>query len=139
MLSAAANRPLPGARLARLLLLPFDRGVSERGLFMTVRVVVCEASPAACSEDDFVRVRTCIDPDNGSVTLATIQRVVGRTLEDPDDPSEDTCRIKTLVMNQRMPTEVALSLATRYAERKKIPVVYAERERLDAEAWEAAP
>jgi hypothetical protein len=61
-------------------------------------------------------------PDDDTMTLATIERVVAK-------PHEGSWarRVKTLVVRARMSADQALGLATRYAERKKIAVVYAER------------
>lgn len=77
-----------------------------------------------CPETDYVRVCTCSDPNDDTVTLATIQRIVDK----PDDAvrSKPKQYVKTLVMERPMSPDAALGFATRYAERKKIPVVYAE-------------
>jgi hypothetical protein len=42
---------------------------------MEVRVV-CQEPTEPCAAADFVRVSTCSDPNDDTVTLATIQRVV---------------------------------------------------------------
>jgi hypothetical protein len=59
------------------------------------------------------------------VTLATIERVV----EKPQSAALRLVRrVKTLIIRQPMSQDEALGLATSYAERKKIPVVYAVRD-----------
>lgn len=93
---------------------------------MGVRIVRRDANDPgdACPDSDYVRVCTCSDPNDDSVTLATIQRIIDRsngTLE-----SGRNWRIKTLVVNEPMSPDDALGLATRYAERKGIPVVYTD-------------
>lgn len=82
------------------------------------------ASDNACKDSDYVRVSTSADPNDDTVTLATIQRIVeGISEEQPEEPK---LHVKTLVMEQPMSPDSALGLATCYAERKGIPVVYAE-------------
>jgi len=78
-------------------------------------------------ESDYVRVHTCSDPQDDTITLATIERVIEKPV--PVDTPRPTLakRIKTLIMRAPMTIDEALGLATSYAERKKIPVVYAER------------
>jgi len=71
-------------------------------------------------ERDYVLVHTCSAPYDDTVTLATIERVVDKT-------NGLTKRIKTLVARARMTANEALSFATSYAERKKIPVVYSDQ------------
>ena len=78
----------------------------------------------AC-EEDFVRLRAHTDPSDNTVTLATIERVVERCLKDVEEDSGTQWHIKTLVLDQPMSLDAAVGLATRYAERKGIPVVYA--------------
>jgi hypothetical protein len=91
---------------------------------MDVRVV--SAVPQmSCPEQDYVRVHTCTDPLDDTVTLATIERIVDKTNVADDAPMRK--RIKTLIVRQPMSPDEALGLATRYAERKGIPVVYADR------------
>lgn len=86
---------------------------------MEVRVL--NAIPAVgCVEKDYLRVHTCSDPEDDTVTLATIQRVTDKTVE-----SVSTTRVRTLIERQPMTPDAALELATSYAERKQIPVVYA--------------
>lgn len=90
---------------------------------MGVRIVHREATDP-CSDSDYVRVCTCSDPNDDTVTLATIQRIVDKsngTLE-----AERNWRVKTLVVDKPMSPHAALGFATRYAERKGIPVVYTD-------------
>jgi hypothetical protein len=69
---------------------------------------------------DYVRVSTCSDPLDDTVTLATIQRFVEkRHLNE----AANRIHVKTLVLRQPMSTNEALGLATCYAKRKQIPVV----------------
>jgi hypothetical protein len=91
---------------------------------MDVRVVRA-LTPLSYPEQDYVRVHTCTDPADDTVTLATIERIVDKTTVTAEAPARR--RVKTLVMRQPMSADDALGLATRYAERKKIPVVFADR------------
>jgi hypothetical protein len=87
---------------------------------MEVRVL--NTVPAGgCPETDYIRVHTCSDPEDDTVTLATIERVTDKTVD-----SAITTRVRTLVERQPMSPDAALDLATSYAERKQIPVVYAD-------------
>jgi hypothetical protein len=88
---------------------------------MDVRVLSALPS-SGCVEKDYVRVHTCTDPSDDTATLATIERVVDKTKEG----TKAGARVKALLVRQRMSADAALGLATRYAERKQIPVVYAE-------------
>lgn len=90
---------------------------------MTVRIVNWE-TPQPCSDHDFVRVCTCRDPNDDTVTLATIQRIVDKTGGTLETPSKRF--VKTLVLEHPMTVDAAIGLAACYAERKKIPVIYAE-------------
>lgn len=85
-------------------------------------VRICQEPPAGCPDKDFVRVQTSADPLDDTATLVTIQRIVEKA--GSAARNEPARRIKTLVLGQRMPAEVALGLATLYARRKGIPVVY---------------
>jgi hypothetical protein len=89
---------------------------------MTVKIVA-EHQSSDCPGNDYVRVSTCSDPLDDTVTLATIQRFVERQRK--DDASK-AVHVKTLVMKQPMTTTEALGLATCYAARKNIPVVYTD-------------
>ena len=91
---------------------------------MDVRVV-CALPPMSYPEQDYVRVHTCSDPMDDTVTLATIERIVDKTNVTDDAPTRK--RIKALIVRQPMTQDEALGLATSYAERKGIPVVYADR------------
>jgi hypothetical protein len=87
-----------------------------------VEVRVLNALPSSsCSEKDYVCVQTCADPGDDTVTLATIERVVDKT----KTGTSAAKRVKTLFERQPMSVDAALVLATSYAERKQIPVVYA--------------
>ena len=70
---------------------------------------------------DYLRVHTCSDPMDDTLTLATIERITDKTVE----ATSTTTRVRTLIERQRMSPDAALELATSYAERKQIPVVYA--------------
>jgi hypothetical protein len=85
---------------------------------MEVRVFA--ASPSSGYPDqDYICVHTDADPMDDTVVLATIERVTDRT-------QGKVKRIKTLVTRQRMSADAALDLATSYAERKQVPVVYTD-------------
>lgn len=73
---------------------------------------------------DYVRVSTCNDPLDDTVTLATIQRFVEKQRL---DGASKGVHVKTLILKQPMSTDEALGFATCYAERKNIPVVYTDR------------
>ena len=90
---------------------------------MTVRVVHRDVAQT-CQEHDFVRVSTCSDPSDDTVTLATIQRIVDRPEGTAD--AEPKRHVKTLVFERPMSIDAAIGFAECYAERKKIPVIYAE-------------
>jgi hypothetical protein len=77
-------------------------------------------------ETDYVRVHTCAAADDDTMTLATIERIVEKTSAKPVEGKALVKRIKTLIMRLPMTAHAALDLATSYAERKKIPVVYAD-------------
>jgi hypothetical protein len=87
---------------------------------MDVRIMSALPS-SSCAENDYVRVQTCSDPGDDTVTLATIERITDRLKDGA--PAK---HIKTLIVRQPMSPDAALGLATSYAERKHIPVVYAE-------------
>jgi hypothetical protein len=90
---------------------------------MEVRVI-CALPSSNCQEQDYLRVHTCAEPGDDTVTLATIERVVDKV--DAKNKEKISKRVKTLIMRQRMSQDQALVLATSYAERKQIEVVYAE-------------
>jgi len=87
---------------------------------MTVKIVE-ENQTQGSPGTDYVRVSTCCDPHDDTVTLATIQRFVGK--EQLDELAKGV-HVKTLVLRQPMSSDQALGLAACYAERKNIPVVY---------------
>ena len=89
---------------------------------MTVRIVPARTA-ASCSATDFVRVSTASDPNDDTVTLATIQRVVEKTDTERPGPK---WHVKTLIMECPMTPDAALGLATCYAERKRIPIVFTD-------------
>ena len=91
---------------------------------MEVRVLNALPS-SSCAEKDYVRVLTCADPLDDTVTLATIERVIDKAKEG----SNVTKRVKALLIRRPMSVDAALAIATSYAERKQIPVVYADSER----------
>ena len=73
---------------------------------------------------EYVSVRMQQDPFDQTVTLATIERFVERrVVRSPDD---SPWYIKTIVCDQPMSRDAAIGFATCYAERKQIPVVYAD-------------
>lgn len=75
------------------------------------------------SEQDYVQVQTYTAPDDDTVTLATIQRIVARPGREHSDAS---WRIKTLLRECPMSPAQAVDLAKQYAQRKRISVVYAD-------------
>lgn len=90
---------------------------------MSVKIV--DASKRKeCRDSDYVRVSTCSDPLDDTVTLATIQRFVAK--QRFDEPTREV-RVKTLVQNQPMSSDDALGLATCYAKRKHVPVIYTDQ------------
>lgn len=89
---------------------------------MSVKIVA-ESLSADRPGSDYVRVSTCNDPLDDTVTLATIQRFVER--QQLDDASKPV-HVKTLVNKQPMSSNEALGFATCYAARKNIPVVYTD-------------
>jgi hypothetical protein len=89
---------------------------------MSVRVV--KDPGTTTGNRDYVRVSTSPDPNDDTVTLATIQRIVEKL--NLERASASKLHVKTLIMQQPMTPDAALGLATCYAERKQIPVVVAE-------------
>jgi hypothetical protein len=90
---------------------------------MNVRVIP-DSDSKNYPGSDYVRVSTCNDPLDDTVTLATIERVVARKRRRASTPPT---LIRTLVQQQPMSPDAAVGLATCYAERKNIPVVYMNR------------
>ena len=89
---------------------------------MSVKIVA-EAKTQDLPGGDYLRVSTCSDPLDDTVTLATIQRFIER--QRPKSASA-RIRVKTLVLRKPMTADEALGLARCYAERKNIPVVYTD-------------
>ena len=85
---------------------------------MEVRVLAAPPS-AGYPDQDYICVHTDADPFDDTVVLATIERVTDRT-------RSRVKRVKTLLARQRMSADAALDLATSYAERKQVPVVYTD-------------
>ena len=87
---------------------------------MRVRVLSA-GQQQSTQEADFVRVRTQTDPNDETITLATIERVVEKAhVRQLDEPA---WHVRTLVLETPMSPDTAIGLATSYAERKQIPVV----------------
>lgn len=84
-----------------------------------------ERSTPALSEPDYVRVRVFPDPDQDTMTLATIERIVSKP--DPKRASL-TQRVKKLVEKQPMTRDAALGFARLYAARKRIKLVLTAEE-----------
>lgn len=89
---------------------------------MPVRIVADKRTEESLGTD-YVRVSTCSDPLDDTVTLATIQRFVEKQRL---DEAANRIHVKTLILRQPMSTDEALGLATCYAKRKQIPVVCTE-------------
>ena len=87
---------------------------------MEVRVLTAPPS-SSYAEHDYIRVHTDTDPLDDTFVFATIERVTDR-----EKNGETMKRVKALVTRQRMSADAALGLATRYAEWKEVPVVYAD-------------
>lgn len=92
---------------------------------MAVRIVSLGASEETCPESDFLQVRTRTSPEDDTVTLATIQRCTDKGGD--VDATGTTWKIRTLVADQPMTRDEAMGFATRYAERKSIPLVVTDR------------
>lgn len=88
---------------------------------MEVRVLNNVESPSGCLEQDYIRVHADADPFDDTVVLATIERITDRAKDEGA-----TKRVKTLVARQRMPADTAIVFALSYAERKQVPVIYAD-------------
>lgn len=88
---------------------------------MAVRVVSGGQCEAAMPEGDYLQVRTRTSPEDDTLTLATIQRCVDKGGD--VDATGTTWKIRTLVADQPMTRDEAMGFATRYAERKNIPLV----------------
>lgn len=93
---------------------------------MAVRIIRRSTDQDACQESDYLHVSTCASPEDDTVTLATIQRFIDKGGD--VDATGTTWRVRTLVAGQPMSVDQAERLATRYAERKKIPLVVTDEE-----------
>src|SRR5690606_27179882 len=86
---------------------------------MDIRVMDERATPAL-SEPDYVRVRVVAHPEEDTMTIATIERVVRK----PDEKRASLIeRVKKLIEKQPMTLDAALGFARLYAARKGIPLV----------------
>ena len=93
-----------------------------------MNVKVLELETAQSDETgEYVAVRTSRDPMDQTITLATIERVITKTVR--KEPTDPPWHVKTLVLAKPMSTDAAIGLATLYAERKHIPVIYTDSER----------
>jgi hypothetical protein len=72
---------------------------------------------------DFVRVESHVAPDDDTVTLVTIQRLVD--INYGVERSVPAWRVKTLLRECPMSPAQAVGLAAQYARRKGIPLVLA--------------
>lgn len=79
-----------------------------------------ERSVPAPSEPDYVRVRVFADPEQDTMTLATIERIVCKPNEKRSWLAQ---RVKKLVEKQPMTRDAALGFARLYAARKRIKLV----------------
>ena len=93
---------------------------------MAVRVISRSTDQNACRESDYLHVSTCASPEDDTVTLATIQRFIDNGSN--VDATGTTWRVRTLVAGQPMSVDQAKSFATRYAERKNIPLVVTDEQ-----------
>ena len=91
---------------------------------MAVRIVSSEFNEGESPERDYLQVRTRTSPEDDTVTLATIQRCIDKGGDVAT--SGTTWKVRTLVADQPMSRDEAMGFATRYAERKNIPVVVAD-------------
>jgi hypothetical protein len=98
---------------------------SAKGIDMRVKIADMGQLKSA-ADGEYVAVRTCRDPLDETVTLATIQRVVEKTVRKA--PTDPQWHIKTLVLAKPMTADAAIGFATLYAQRKHIPVVYTASE-----------
>jgi len=92
---------------------------------MSIQVVRHHGNVPARTHE-FVSVRVQQDPHDETVTLATIERFVERRVV--RRPHDSPWHVKTIVCDQPMSPDAAIGFATCYAERKQIPVVYADTE-----------
>jgi hypothetical protein len=71
---------------------------------------------------EYLAVHTHHDPKDDTVTLATIQLVVERTVR--RRASDTNWHVKNLIVDHPMSLDAALGFATCYAEHKNVPVIY---------------
>ncbi len=93
---------------------------------MHVRIVN-DRSVEAVAEPDYLRVHVAPDPDDDTVTLATIERITAWGSEEAALRKKCAQQVRPLVVNCPMSPEDALVLAKRYAEHKNIGLVLAEQ------------
>ena len=79
-----------------------------------------ERSVPAPSEPDYLRVRVFQDPEQDTLTLATIERIVYKPNEKRSWLAQ---RVKKLVEKKPMTPDAALGFARLYAQRKLIKLV----------------
>lgn len=94
---------------------------------MAVQIISRGALEELSLEQDYLHVYTWTSPEDGTVTLATIQRYTDSGEE--IDEGGTTWRIRTLLANHPMSRDEAMGFARRYAERKHIPLVVTDSER----------
>lgn len=87
--------------------------------------VVNEGSTPALSEPDYLRVQVYPDPEQDTMTLATIERVV---MKPGEERTSLTRRVRKLIERQPMTRDAAVGFARRYAARKGIGLVLTAEE-----------
>jgi len=87
---------------------------------MIVRIIQ-EESPRNDDEGEYLHVRTFAAPDDDTVTLATIERLIDKNYG--LEQAEPAWRVKTLVLEKPMTADEAVGFATCYAERKGIGTI----------------
>jgi len=85
--------------------------------------VVKDDTPIPGHTNEYVSVRLQADPSDHTVTLVTIERIVEKRVI--RKPTDSPWHVRTIVCDQPMSPDAAIGFATCYAERKQIPVVYA--------------
>jgi hypothetical protein len=75
---------------------------------------------------EYLAVHTHHDPKDDTVTLATIQLVVERTVR--RKTADTNWHVKNLLVDQPMTLDAALGFATCYAEHKNVPVIYTKED-----------
>jgi hypothetical protein len=89
---------------------------------MSIQVFKHDA-PLPGQTNEYVSVRVAADPSDHTVTLVTIERIVEKRIV--RHPGDSPWHVRTIVCDQPMSPDAAVGFATCYAERKQIPVVYA--------------